>query len=387
MSALHLLAINLGSTTLKAAVFSVHAFEPGREIELIERMRLELPGGEDDAGARLDRLEHALDGHALAPDLVVHRIVHGGGCSGGRELDDALLADLEALAPLAPLHQPPALALARAARRRWPQARHGAGFDTSFHAHLAPWSRRLPIPADWAGRGLCRYGFHGLAFASAMRQVGVLAPTVRRARVVLAHLGGGCSVCAVHGGHSVDTTMALTPLSGIPGPTRAGDLDPGLVLRLVSDLGLDPAAVEQRLSRDSGLAGLAGHGDLRELLVDPRPDAALAVEQFVVRVAQAIAGMAIAAGGLEHLIFSGGSGHRSPALRARIVERLAWMGLALDADRNTSGTLLLSPPGTPPIWNVEVDEERELALALLPALLPPRRGPDRRRVHFPETFQ
>lgn len=368
MSASRVLAVNLGSATLKAAAFDLlHAHEPRREPELIERARCEVHAVE--GNAPFDRVAEALTGHESPPDFVIHRIVHGGDRVRGAELDEALFAELEALAPLAPLHQPQALALARAARLQWPRARHAAGFDTSFHADLPAWSRRLPIPPDWAARGLRRYGFHGLAFASALRQVAMHAPSIGGARVVMAHLGGGCSVCAVHGGRSVDTTMALTPLSGIPGPTRAGDLDPGLVLRLVRDLCLDPTEVEQRLARESGLAALAGYGDLRELLVDARPEAMVAVEQFVVRVAQAIAAMAIAAGGLEHLVFSGGSGHGAPVLRARIVERLAWMGLALDDDRNGSGACLISPPAAPPIWNIAVDEERELAIDVLPALL------------------
>lgn len=362
MTPLNLLALNLGSTTLKAAAFTVRAHEPGQAPELAERTRVELPAGPDDAYARLAALLAALPERAHAPDLVVHRIVHGGDHARGGELDDPLLAELDALAPLAPLHQPAALALARAARLRWPQARNAVGFDTAFHATLAPWSRRLPIPADWAAAGLRRYGFHGLAFASALRQVAAVAPSVEHGRVVLAHLGGGCSVCAVAGGHSVDTSMALTPLSGLPGPTRSGDLDPGLVLHLMRGRGLDAAGIEQRLSHEAGLAGIAGHGDVRALLDDARPEAALALEQFVMRIAQAIAAMATAVGGLDHLVFSGGSGHRAPRLRARIVDRLEWLGLALDAGRNTSGALLLSPPMAPAIWNVAVDEERELAL-------------------------
>jgi acetate kinase len=241
-------------------------------------------------------------------------------------------------------------------------------FDTDFHAHLAPWSRRLPIPADWAARGLRRYGFHGLAFASDLRQVGAVAPSILRGRAVLAHLGGGCSVCAVDGGRSVDTTMSATPTSGLPGPTRSGDLDPAVVLQMLRYDGGDAAAVAARLAHASGLAGIAGTGDLRALLAEDRADAVLAVDQFVMRTAQAIAAMATAIGGLEHLVFSGGSGHRSPVLRACIVRQLEWVGLALDADRNDSGAMLISAPMTPSIWNVDVDEELELALGACAAL-------------------
>ncbi|MFZ5657300.1 MAG: hypothetical protein ACOY37_09645 [Pseudomonadota bacterium] len=369
MSRLHLLAINLGSATLKAAAFSVHAHEPGRGPEVVEQMRVEVPAGGEDADARLDALLAALPEPARSPDFVVHRIVHGGHYHEARVLDDALVAELEALAPLAPQHQPGALALARAAQRRWPQARHAAGFDTAFHASLAPWSRRLPIPADWDALGLRRYGFHGLAFASALRQVAAVAPSVGRERAVFAHLGGGCSLCAVRAGRSIDTTMALTPLSGVPGPTRSGDLDPGLVVHLLRRHGVNAATLERRLSRDSGLAGIAGHGNLRMLLEDRRPDARLAVEQFVMRVAQAIAAMGTAMGGIDHLVFSGGAGHRAPALRALIVAQLGWLGLALDAARNAAGARLVSAPPSPAIWNIAVDEEHELAVDALTALL------------------
>lgn len=359
----YLLALNVGSTTIKGAVYGFEAGDAGKQA-LTEYARAEIKGGTEPQ-ERLAALLETLSAPSQGPDVVVHRIVHGGDYGHGLELDDALLARLDALAPLAPLHQPAALAFVCAARVRWPQARHGVAFDTSFHASLAPWSRRLPIPAEWDAMGVRRYGFHGLAFASALRTVAGHDASIRQGRAVFAHLGGGCSVCAVAAGVSRDTTMALTPLGGVPGPTRSGDLDPGAVLYLLRQSGLDADAIEGRLSHQGGLAGIAGHGDMRLLMGDPEPHATLAIEQFVVRIAQSIAGMATGVGGLDHLVFSGGIGHRSPVLRERIVARLEWLGLTLDSDRNGAGGLRIDRGVGPGIWNVDVDEERELAESAL----------------------
>lgn len=358
----NLLVLNVGSTTLKGAAYGLEAGNAGKQV-LVGSVRAETRAGAEPQ-ERLSALLQAL-GSPTRPDAVVHRIVHGGDRRHGRELDDALLDELDALAPLAPLHQPAALAFVRAARARWPQARHGVAFDTSFHASLAPWSRRLPIPGDWDAMGVRRYGFHGLAFASALRSVATQDASISRGRAVLAHLGGGCSVCAVAAGVSRDTTMALTPLGGVPGPTRSGDLDPGAVLYLLRQSGLDADAVEWRLSHQGGVAGIAGHDDMRMLVNDPEPRAQLAVEQFVMRIAQSIAAMATGIGGLDHLVFSGGIGHRSPVLRERIVDRLEWLGLALDPGRNEAGDLRIDRGAAPGIWNVDVDEERELAESAL----------------------
>lgn len=359
MNALRLLAVNLGSTTLKAATYLLDRAEPGQVAILREHARLETIVRAD-AHEQLVALLEALPEGNRVPDVVVHRIVHGGDLTHGLEFDRALLAQLDAHATFAPLHQPAALALAREARRHWPVARHGAAFDTSFHSTLAPWSRRLPLPAEFDALGIRRYGFHGLAFASAMRIVRTAEPAVESARVVFVHLGGGCSICAVANGRSIDTTMSLTPLGGVPMPTRSGDLDPGILLHLLQT-GIEPARLEWRLGHESGMAGIAGHGDVRRLLEEQAPASRLAIEQFVVRIAQAIAAMATSLGGIDHLVFSGGIGYRAPVLRMRIAERLAFLGIRLDADRNASGAPQIHASGTPAVWNVAIDEERELA--------------------------
>ena len=360
MTGRRLLALNVGSTTLKGAAYALESAGAGAPPRLVECNRAEIhtgPEPEEGLAALLKTLSEPMQ----CPDVVVHRIVHGGDLGGAHELNEDLLAKLDALAPFAPLHQPIALAFVRAARVRWPQARQGVAFDTDFHASLAPWSRRLPIPEAWNTLGVRRYGFHGLAFASALREVAADDPSVLKGRVVLAHLGGGCSVCAVKDGRSHDTTMALTPLGGIPGPTRSGDFDPGALLYLLRQEGLDADAVEDRLYHAAGLAGIAGHGDMRVLLTDPGPRAQLAVELFTVRIAQSTAAMATGIAGLDHVVFSGGIGHRSPILRAGIVARLGWLGLGLDTGQNDAGATRIDSGIGPAIWNIAVDEEREMA--------------------------
>lgn len=364
MTTRRLLALNVGSSTLKGECYLLHAEGPGAQPRVVERSRAEIAVGAD-AQERLATLLEILSIPAPGPDVVVHRIVHGGDLRNASELDEDVLAKLDALVPFAPLHQPVALAFARAARLRWPQARQGVAFDTDFHVTLAPWSQRLPIPEAWDALGVRRYGFHGLAFASALRVVASQDAGILRSRAVFAHLGGGCSVCAVEDGRSRDTTMALTPLGGIPSPTRSGDLDPGALLYLLRHERLDAQAIEDGLSRTAGLAGIAGHGDMRVLLADPGPQAQLAVDLFAVRIAQSIAAMATGIGGLDHVVFSGGIGHRAPGLRARIIARLGWLGLALAPDDNDAGATRIDAASGPAIWNVAIDEERELAESAL----------------------
>ncbi len=360
MKAHRLLALNVGSATLKAAAYTLEDAGHNQAPWLIERMRVERPAA-GVVGGRLAALLEALADEAGTPDVTVHRIVHGGDRTGGLEIHDALMDELAAIAPMAPLHQPPALALASTARRVWPQARHGVAFDTSFHATLAPWSRRLPIPADWHAAGIRRYGFHGLAFASALRAVAGQEPGIHQGRAVFAHLGGGCSVCAVDKGMSRDTTMALTPLGGVPGPTRSGDLDPGIVFYLLRHTGLEAQAIEEQLSHHGGLVGIAGYGDVRRLLADGREAATLALEVFSMRIAQSVTAMATAIGGLDHLVFSGGIGHRAPSIRARIVAHLSWLGLGVDPEANEAGVMRFDRGTGPALWNAPIDEERELA--------------------------
>jgi acetate kinase len=215
--------------------------------------------------------------------------------------------------------------------------------------------------------GVKRYGFHGLAFASGMRLMDQASPGTSAGRVVLAHLGGGSSLCAVRAGQSIDTTMAMTPLDGLPMASRSGSLDPGALLFLLRRGGLDVDALEQALYHDCGMRGISGlSGDVRELLRAHTLEARLALEQFMLRVAQGIAALAVSLGGLDDLGFSGGIGANSAAVRTGIVAHLDWLGLRLDATANARNAVSIGlPESRSRLWCIHVDEESEIARACL----------------------
>lgn len=358
-----LLVLNLGSATLKAARFDEL---PSRSRGPGQGRRVELALHDVDSSPEA-LLAHALEvlGFTAPPGRVGHRIVHGGDAGEARLLDGAEIGRLHALEGMAPLHQVPALALVHAATRAWPGAMQYGVFDTLWHAGLPAVTRRLPVPESWDVLGVKRYGFHGLAFASAMRMLEELDPGTARSRVVLAHLGGGSSVCAVHAGRSLDTTMSMTPLDGLPMATRSGSLDPGALLFLLRRAGMSADNLQQALYHQSGLLGISGvSGHARDLLDSGRSQDRLALDQFALRVAQAIAGMATCLGGVDHLVFSGGVGARAPRIRSAIVKHLGWMGMQLDPVANDRGDSRLALAGSQTgIWRVEVNEEVEIALA------------------------
>lgn len=358
-----LLVLNLGSATLKAARFD--GFGPGVEgPRLSRRIELALDESADDPGTLLAQATDAL-GFVAAPAWIGHRIVHGGDAETARILDTGEIDRLQALSRLAPMHQPPALALVENAKELWPHAVQCGAYDTSWHATLPANTRRLPVPRHWDALGVRRYGFHGLAFASAMRSLASQGDGIARGRVVLAHLGGGASLCAVQDGRSVDTTMTMTPLDGVPMATRSGSLDPGVVLFLLRQEGFTLDSLEQALYHECGIRGISGQsGDMRELLASDSPAAALARDVFALRVAQGIVAMATRLGGIDDLVFSGGIGANAAGVRSAIVEYLAWLGMQLDEDANHRGAMCLDAPASPVrLWRVEVDEEGEIAAA------------------------
>jgi len=374
-------ALNLGSSTLKAAWFLMGEPDTSSgDFVLLARVAVPLPASSEDHSFRsapiasdatwsalLDQVAEAAPSRGASPSLVAHRIVHGGARDAPQRLDVDARHELGALSAWAPLHQAPALALAAAASARWPNARALGVFDTSWHRTLAAESRTLALPGRWRAAGIERYGFHGLAFQSAYRQLCTASPGTASARAVLAHLGSGASLCAVRDGHSVDTTMGLTPLDGVPMATRSGSLDPGVVLHLIREAKGDVDAVEAELSGRSGLLGLSGiSGDMRLLLSDETESARLAIAVFTMRVAQGIASMATSAGGLDDLVFSGGVGSHAAPVRAAIGERLAWLGVNMDARANEENATRIEAIGSRVrVWVVKVDEEWELARAAL----------------------
>ncbi len=226
-------------------------------------------------------------------------------------------------------------------------------------------TRQIQLEAQ-AGGPLTTIRFHGLAFQSAMRQLGQMAPELSQDRIVLAHLGGGSSLCAVRGGRSVNTTMGMTPLGGIPMETRTGSLDPGVLLHLQRRLGMTTEQIDQLLWRESGLHGLSGEsGYMRQRLSSTSDGAALAVSVYVAGVAQGIAAMAACIQGIDAVVFSGGIGSHAPEIRARVVAELQWLGLGIDAQANQAGAVeLTAPAATARTFAVPIDEEREMLDAI-----------------------
>ena len=312
---MRVLVVNAGSSSLKLSLLG-----PGDELMGAE----ELPAGADPAAA-LDALGEA--------DATGHRVVHGGErFRAAVRVDDEVRAALEALTELAPLHQPKSLAALDAVSAARPDLPAVACFDTAFHATLEPEAALYPLPRAWRERWpLRRYGFHGLSHAWAARRA---ADLVRAPRIVTCHLGAGASLAAVRDGRSVDTTMGFTPLEGLAMATRSGSVDPGLVLWLIENQGLAPAEVAHALEHESGLLGLAGTADMRELLERDDDDARLALAVYVHRVAAGVAAMAASLGGVDGIVFTGGVGERSAAIRARVIERLGFLGAELDSEAN-----------------------------------------------------
>ncbi|PRY93078.1 acetate kinase [Hasllibacter halocynthiae] len=297
------LCLNAGSTSLKLS-----AFRDGVRVASNQRDRL-AEGGH--AAALFEMLADL-----PRPRAAVHRIVHGGDRAEPALLDDATLTALDALAPLAPLHNPPALAAVRALTRIDPDLPQIAVFDTAFHATMPEVERALPLPEEERARGLRRYGFHGISYSGVAAALDPLP-----GRLLALHLGGGCSACAIVGGRSVATTMGYSPASGLPMGTRAGDLDPMAVLDLARRHGADGAA--EILNRRSGLLALGGSADMRTLRAEGR---GAAVEYLVHWTLRQCGALIAAMRGLDAVAFTGGIGENDASFREAVMEGLAWTG-------------------------------------------------------------
>lgn len=370
-----LLSFNMGSTTLKVAAFAVAC--PG---VVLFRLTVELATGQAvGSGAvppQLQAFEPHMDvtdivtlvvSHAAAPGQVVsvlaHRIVHGGRYGGPQWLTDEVLQELEDLEPLCPLHQPPALEIVWHLRALWPELPQAGFFDTSFHQHLPALATTYALPAPLRTQGVVAHGFHGLSCQHVMRELQATQPLLAGGRVLIAHLGQGASMTAVHQGKSVATSMGFSTLDGLPMGTRAGQLDPGILLYLL-DQGWNKSRLTDLLYHQSGLLGLSGlSADMRELLASPGEAARFAVDYFCYRAARMAASLACAMEGLDVLVFTGGVGEHQPLLRERICQRLGWMGVELDREANLAGEGMLSRPGSRcRILMLACDEEVEISL-------------------------
>jgi acetate kinase len=322
------LVVNAGSSSLKLQVLS--GTDEARAETLVERWS----GAEDISG--LEKFLSSADN----VDAVGHRVVHGGTRTASVVVDDVVLAEIDALSSLAPLHNPRAVAGIEAVRRVLPKVAQVACFDTAFHATMPPAAATYAVPAAWREQhGVRRYGFHGLSHAYAARRAAALVHRpLSGLRIVSCHLGAGASLAAIDGGRSVDTTMGFTPLEGLVMATRSGSVDPGLVLWLIHSAGMSLDQVADGLERGGGLTGLSGvGGDLRDVsaaAAEGSADAALAIEVYVHRLRREIAAMAAALGGLDVLVFTGGAGEHATWLRARAAESLGFLGVRIDAEAN-----------------------------------------------------
>ncbi len=302
---------------------------------------------------------------------VGHRVVHGGPhYDRPVVVDRDVLTELEQYCPLAPLHQPNNLAPIRALLERRPELPQVACFDTAFHRSHSALADRYAIPERFYREGVRRYGFHGLSYEYVAGRLREIASEVAKGRVIVAHLGSGASMCAIADGRSVDSTMGFTALDGLPMGTRPGQLDPGVLLYLFTEKGMSGKEVEDLLYRESGLKGLSGiSNDMRELETSGAPGAALAIDYFVHRVGLNAGMLAAALGGLDAFVFTAGIGENSAMIRARVAEKLAWLGAAFDADANMARKALISRPESKvKLFVVPTDEELMIArhtLALL----------------------
>ena len=306
---------------------------------------------------------------------VGHRVVHGGvDYAAPVRVDPAVLAKLEALCALAPLHQPHNLAGIRAVAAVQPDLPQVACFDTAFHRNhpeLADW---FALPRRLYDEGIRRYGFHGLSYEYIASVLPEVAPEIAERRVVVAHLGSGASMCAITAGRSIDSTMGFTALDGLPMGTRCGALDPGVVLHLIRAHGMHADAVERMLYHDCGLKGVSGiSNDMRTLLASDDPRARRAIDLFVWRICRELGALAAVQGGLDGLVFTAGIGERSAEIRKRVCAKAAWLGIELDQAANARGGPRISTDGSRvAVYAIPADEEQMLARHTLAVL---RRAP------------
>lgn len=379
-----LLTLNAGSSSVKFAVFSAESglamLSTGQIEGLGSNASLSVSSAaaavhDTHVNTRLGPIGHAQAVNAVLdwlnqahPNALVvavsHRVVHGGPDHALPALiDDALLAMMERLVPLAPLHQPHNLAGIRAARVAFPSASQIACFDTAFHRSHSFVADTYALPRRHYDEGIRRYGFHGLSCEFIARRLRVHEPVLARGRVIVAHLGNGASMCAMRDGASVASTMGFTALDGLPMGTRCGQLDPGVVLYLMTEKGMDAAAISDLLYRESGLKGMSGLShDVRVLLDSHSPAAQDALAYFAARGRREIGGLAACLGGLDALVFTGGIGENAAQVRATMLADMAWMGICIDPEANQHNATTISLPASPVrVLVFKTDEERMLA--------------------------
>ncbi len=340
---MRVLAVNAGSTSLKLALLEGDEARSTTQVDLSE------------SGAGERALREALADADARPDAVGHRVVHGGGLfDHAVRIDRQVRARLEEFTALAPLHQPASLAGIDLVTKLLPDVPAVACFDTAFHATLPAAAASYALPTQWREEyGLRRFGFHGLSHAyAARRSAELVGRPVGDLRTVVCHLGAGASLAAVRAGESVDTTMGFTPIEGLVMASRSGSVDPGLLVWLLRNTDLTVDDLDDALQHDSGLKGLAGTSDMRQVLERAStgdPAARLALDVYVHRLRSGIAAMAASLGGLDVLTFTGGVGEHAPEVRARAVRGLAFLGVGIEPGHNAAadGDCEIGAAGSP----------------------------------------
>jgi acetate kinase len=380
-----ILVVNAGSSSIKFQLFSVGAGDQLQrrlkgQIEGIgvhPRLVAKGLGGETlidktwpgadaaDVPAALGKVVEFLRAEiGTLPTAVGHRVVHGGpDYSEPTLIDDTVIERLETFSPLAPLHQPNNLGPIRTLRQRQPQLPQLACFDTAFHRGHPEIADRYALPERFYQEGVRRYGFHGLSYEYVASQLPKAAPDIAQGRVVVAHLGSGASMCAMHAGKSVESTMGFTALDGLPMGTRPGQLDAGIVLYLLTEKGMSAQEIEHLFYHDCGLKGLSGvSNDVRDLLASSDPRAKLALDYFVYRIALFAGMLAAAMEGIDAFVFTAGVGENAPAIRNAVALRLSWLGLKLDPEANAKGAGRISTEGSRVgCYVIPTDEELMIA--------------------------
>jgi acetate kinase len=380
-----ILVVNAGSSSVKFQIFAIEG--EGRLRRQIKgqmdgigtRPRLRATGASDDPMAdRAYPIESVPDVPAalavaggwlrdeigINPIAVGHRVVHGGpDCERPVLIDHGVVARLERLVPLAPLHQPHNLAPIRSILANFPQLPQVACFDTAFHRTHGPLADYYAIPHQLHAEGVRRYGFHGLSYEYVAQALMQVAPHIAKGRVIVAHLGSGASMCALKDGRSIESTMGFTALDGLPMGTRPGQIDPGVILYLIAEKGMSATNVQNFLYRDCGLKGLSGiSNDMRELQGSQDPHAILAVEYFVYRIGLNAGMLAAALQGIDAFVFTAGIGENAAQLRAQIMGRLAWLGVTLDHNENLRHARQISgADSSVPVYIIPTDEELMIA--------------------------
>jgi acetate kinase len=380
-----ILVVNAGSSSIKFQLFSVgggdqlqrrlkgqiegigvhpHLFAKGVGGEtLIDKT---WPGADAaDVPAALGKVVEFLRAEiGTLPTAVGHRVVHGGpDYSEPTLIDGTVIERLETFSSLAPLHQPNNLGPIRTLRQRQPQLPQLACFDTAFHRGHPEIADRYALPERFYQEGVRRYGFHGLSYEYVASQLPNVAPDIAKGRVVVAHLGSGASMCAMHAGKSVESTMGFTALDGLPMGTRPGQLDAGVVLYLLTEKGMSAGDIEHLFYHDCGLKGLSGvSNDVRDLLASSDPRAKLALDYFVYRIALFAGMLAAAMEGIDAFVFTAGVGENAPDIRNAVAQRLSWLGLKLDPEANANGAGRISTEGSRVgCYVIPTDEELMIA--------------------------